>query len=217
MTEVSPLGAVARPPADATPEEAVAYQQTQGRFLFGVEARIADDDGVVLPSDGTGQGELQVRGPWVTGSYYRGTGSATFTDDGWMRTGDVGTLDDGGYLRITDRAKDVIKSGGEWLSSVLLEIRISEHPDVAEVAVIGVPDPRWQERPLAIVASKSGEPLDPAPLRAWLGEQVARWWVPERWAFVAEVPHTSTGKIDKKLLREQYAADLLTVIYLDRT
>jgi acyl-CoA synthetase (AMP-forming)/AMP-acid ligase II len=212
MTETSPLGAVARPPAAVDREAAIAYQQTQGRFLFGTEARIADGQDVVC-SDGTAQGELQVRGPWVTGDYYLGDQSGAFTEDGWLRTGDLGSLDAEGYLRLTDRSRDAIKSGGEWISSVVLEGVLAEHPQIAEVAVIGVPDDRWQERPLAIVAPRGTVGLTPGELRDWLSGKVARWWLPERWAFVAALPRTSVGKYDKKLLRQQFAAGELPVQY----
>jgi fatty-acyl-CoA synthase len=210
MTETSPLGAVARAPATADGKSALAYEQTQGRFLFGIEARIVDGQDVAR-SDGVAQGELQVRGPWVTGDYYLGDKSGAFTEDGWLRTGDIGSLDPEGYLRLTDRSRDAIKSGGEWISSVMLEGVLAEHPLIAEAAVIGVPDDRWQERPLAIVVPRADAGLTPGELRDWLSGQIARWWLPERWAFVAALPRTSVGKYDKKLLRQQFAAGELPV------
>jgi fatty-acyl-CoA synthase len=204
MTETSPLGSVAWP---RTGPDGAADQgdRGQGRILFGLEARIVGDDDRVLPGDGTSQGELQVRGPWVTGEYYQGESQDTFTSDGWMRTGDIGSLDRHGYLRLTDRAKDVIKSGGEWISSMALEDVIAGHPAVAEVAVIAAPDERWQERPLAVVVTRAGSAVTAAELRSWLDGRVARWWVPERWAVSSGIPRTSVGKFDKKLLRQQLA------------
>ncbi|MGY1806974.1 long-chain-fatty-acid--CoA ligase [Blastococcus sp. SYSU D00669] len=198
MTEVSPLGAVARP-REATDTGDVA--SSQGRLLYGVEGRVVDEGGAVVPRDGGGLGELQVRGPWVTGSYFRGAGADSFTDDGWLRTGDVGTLDADGVLRISDRRKDVIKSGGEWISSVALEDALTAHPDVVEAAVVGIADARWQERPLAVVVLRPGAQAGPGELRAWLSERVVRWWVPDSWSFVAAVPRTSVGKYDKVRLR----------------
>lgn len=197
MTEVSPLGSVARPggrsPAD--------IDQSQGRLLYGVEGRIVDERGRVTPRDGASLGELQVRGPWVTGAYYAGAAADSFTDDGWMRTGDIGTLDGQGILRLSDRKKDVIKSGGEWISSVALEDVLLAHPDIAEAAVIGVVDERWGERPLAVVVPRAGATVDPPRLRSWVSERVPRWWVPERWAVVDSLPRTSVGKSDKIRLR----------------
>jgi fatty-acyl-CoA synthase len=168
------------------------------------------DDGPV-PWDDETMGELEVRGPWVTGAYYRDASSDKF-DDGWLRTGDIGTIDDDGYVRITDRSKDVIKSGGEWISSVELENHLMGHPSVAEASVIGVPDDRWEERPLACVVLTDGATLDVAELCAFLGARVARWQIPERWAVIHEVPKTSVGKFDKKALRAQHAAGQLEVL-----
>ncbi|MDG4834326.1 fatty acid--CoA ligase [Solwaraspora sp. WMMD1047] len=203
MTEVSPLGAVAH-----------TEPLSQGRLLFGVEGRLVDDGGACVPRDGAAVGELQVRGPWVTASYHGDADPAAF-DGGWLRTGDVGTLDPGGHLRLTDRAKDVIKSGGEWISSVELENQLAAHPGLAEAVVIGVPDPRWQERPLAVVVPAGGAEVEPAVLRAWLADRVPRWWVPERWSAVAAVPRTSVGKFDKVELRRRYAEGLLPITTVD--
>jgi fatty-acyl-CoA synthase len=175
-----------------------------------VELRICDGD-TVLPWDGESIGEIEVRGPWITASYYGNPAPERF-HDGWLRTGDVGVLDEYGYLRITDRSKDVIKSGGEWISSVELENAITDHPDVLEAAVIGVPDDHWDERPLACVVPQNGGPIDIAILRAHLANRVAKWWIPERWAFIPEVPKTSVGKYDKKALRAQYAVGQITEI-----
>jgi fatty-acyl-CoA synthase len=181
--------------------------------MFGVEARLVDDDGEVLERDGKAVGEIEVRGPWVTAAYYKDDDPAKF-DDGWLRTGDVGTLDPQGYITLTDRAKDVIKSGGEWISSVDLEVQLMAHPGILEAAVVGVPDDKWQERPLACVVPKQGESVDPAALREFLAERVAKWWLPERWAVIESVPKTSVGKFDKKVLRKQYADGELEVTTL---
>jgi fatty-acyl-CoA synthase len=216
MTELSPLGSIARPPGGASEEEAWAKRTTQGRLPCAVEGRLVGDDGKVLPHDGSTVGELQVRGPWVTASYYQGPGDDGPVEpekfhDGWLRTGDVGTLTPDGYLTLHDRSKDVIKSGGEWISSVDLENTIMGHPDVAEAAVIGVPDPRWDERPLAAVVPRAGAEVTFEELRSYLGDKIARWQLPERWAFIAEVPKTSVGKFDKKVLRQRYADGELEV------
>jgi fatty-acyl-CoA synthase len=214
MTETSPLGSVAVPPPGAVGDEAWAYRATQGRLAAGVEARLLGPDGSVVPWDGESVGELEVRGPWVTGSYYRDghpDGDPEKFREGWLRTGDVGTLTPDGYLRLTDRAKDVIKSGGEWISSVELENHLMAHPKVREASVVGVPDEKWGERPLATVVVKDGETADVAELREFLRARLANWQVPERWAFLDEVPKTSVGKFDKKVLRARYADGELTV------
>jgi fatty-acyl-CoA synthase len=213
MTETSPLGSVARPPAGLSDEASWDYRSTAGRFAFGVEGRTVDDEGNVLPRDGKAVGELEVRGPWVTAAYYEDDDPAKF-DDGWLRTGDVGTIDPRGYITLTDRAKDVIKSGGEWISSVELEGTLMAHPAIREACVVGVPDERWDERPLAAVVLREGETVDPKQMCDWLQERVAKWWIPERWAFITEVPKTSVGKFDKKVLRKQYADGELDVTHL---
>jgi fatty-acyl-CoA synthase len=209
MTEMSPLGTLSRPPGDVTPEEDRRYRLSQGRFPAPVEARLVGPDGAVVPHDGQSTGELEVRGPWITGRYH-GVEDPEKFDGGWLRTGDIGTITPDGYLTLTDRAKDVIKSGGEWISSVELENHLMAHPRVIEAAVIGVPDDRWGERPLATVVLREG-PLDPAELRTFLADRVARWQLPERWAYLEEVPKTSVGKFDKKVLRRQYADGELPV------
>jgi fatty-acyl-CoA synthase len=186
------------------------WRARTGRVIGGVELRIVDDSGAELPWDGTTAGEIEVRGPWITGSYYKDPSPEKF-HDGWLRTGDVGTVDCHGYVQITDRAKDVIKSGGEWISSVELENALMAHPDVVEAAVIGIADEKWQERPLACVVRKAGAHVDAAVLQRFLAERVARWWVPERWAFIDEVPKTSVGKFDKKVLRARHASGGLAV------
>jgi fatty-acyl-CoA synthase len=214
MTELSPLGSVAHEPAGVTGEAVWPYRASQGRLICGVEGRLTTDDGQVLPSDGKAVGELECRGPWITGSYYRDKAPEKF-DDGWLRTGDVGNLDPEGFLRLTDRAKDVIKSGGEWISSMELENTIMAHPSVAEAAVIGVPDERWGERPLAAVVLRAdAPPVTPDELRAYLSERIPRWQLPERWCFIDEVPKTSVGKFQKTTLRDQYASGALDVTQL---
>ncbi|HEX3778051.1 MAG TPA: long-chain fatty acid--CoA ligase [Pseudonocardiaceae bacterium] len=210
MTETSPLGSVARPPGTATGEQAWNYRFSQGRFPAGVRARLTDDDGAELPWDNESVGEIEVRGPWVAGSYYGIDDKEKFRD-GWLRTGDVGAISADGYLRLTDRAKDVIKSGGEWISSVDLENQVMAHPAVAEAAVIGVPDEKWDERPLVAVVLKEGQQVSPEELREFLTDRVAHWQLPENWAFITEVPKTSVGKYDKKRLRGQHADGQLTV------
>ncbi|WP_280208698.1 AMP-binding protein, partial [Nocardia cyriacigeorgica] len=220
MTETSPLGSVAHPPAGVEGEEEWAYRITQGRFPAGVQARLVADDGSVVPNDGESLGELEVRGPWITGSYYSPDGSPVDPDkfdDGWLRTGDVGKISPNGYLTLVDRSKDVIKSGGEWISSVDLENAVMGHPSVAEAAVIGVPDEKWDERPLvAIVLTEGGEAGEKQAeeLREFLAAKFAKWQLPERWTFIDEVPKTSVGKFDKKRLRAQYADGDLSVITL---
>jgi len=204
MTETSPMATVAWP-APGTPAGALwEVRSTQGRPMCGVEARIVDDADQSLPHDNQAVGELEVRGPWITGSYYRDTDPSKFTN-GWLRTGDVGRIDPQGYITLTDRAKDVIKSGGEWISSVELENTLIAHPLVREAAVVGVPDERWQERPLAAVVVHDGAEVTPEELREFLGDKVVRWWLPERWTFVDEIPRTSVGKYDKKTIRARYA------------
>ncbi|MBV7698764.1 long-chain fatty acid--CoA ligase [Streptomyces sp. TRM70350] len=223
MTETSPLGTVARPPAHAVgTEEELAYRLTQGRFPASVEARLTGPGGERLPWDGESAGELEVRGPWIAGAYYNGTDAEPlrpadkFSEDGWLKTGDVGTISPDGYLTLTDRAKDVIKSGGEWISSVELENALMSHPDVAEAAVVAVPDEKWGERPLATVVLKDGASADFETLRAFLADDggIAKWQLPERWTVIESVPKTSVGKFDKKVLRRQYAQGELDVTQL---
>ncbi|MEU7765430.1 long-chain fatty acid--CoA ligase [Nocardia sp. NPDC049190] len=218
MTETSPLGSVAHPPATALTEEDVwAYRITQGRFPAGVQARLVADDGSVVPNDGASLGEVEVRGPWITGSYYSPDGAAVDAekfDNGWLRTGDVGGISPDGYLTLVDRSKDVIKSGGEWISSVDLENAVMGHPAVAEAVVIGVPDEKWDERPLVAIVLVEGAEAKPEQLREFLTDKFAKWQLPERWTFIAEVPKTSVGKFDKKRLRTQYAEGALDVTTL---
>jgi len=210
MTETSPVCAFGRPPKCAGPDEEMDWRAKTGRVIAGVELRVVDENGAVLPDDGHSVGEFEVRGPWITGAYYGDPGLERF-HDGWLRTGDVGSLDDHGYMQISDRTKDVIKSGGEWISSVELENAVMGHPGVYEAAVIGVPDERWDERPLVVVVAAAGAEPAPAELLEFLSDRVARWWLPERWSFTAEIPKTSVGKFDKKALRAKVAEGELEV------
>ena len=212
MTETSPMCVLSHPPKDLNGETETYWRLKSGRPVPGIEVRVMDDEGNLLEQDGTTVGELQLKGAWVTGSYLNEETDA-FTEDGWLRTGDVGMVDARGYVQLTDRTKDVIKSGGEWISSVDLEDVLLKHESVAEVAVVAVDDTRWQERPLAIVRSKldcDGGAL-PDQLRSFLVDKVAKFWVPEYWAVVDDIPKTSVGKIDKKLLREAVAAGRLAI------
>ncbi len=215
MTEMSPLGALAIPPPGLPWDEQVDWRAKTGRIVAGVDMRIVGEDGTEQPWDGKAIGEVEVRGPWITAGYHNVETPERF-NDGWLRTGDVGVIDPKGYLQIVDRVKDVIKSGGEWISSVELEDAIFAHPDVVEAAVIGVPDERWDERPMAVVVVREGAELTPDVLSAFLQERVARWWVPERWSFIDEVPKTSVGKYDKKRLRHSYERGELHIARANR-
>jgi len=218
MTETSPLGSVSRPPAGLPADQEWEYRILQGRFPASVRPRLIDDDGNELPWDNESVGELEVAGPWVAASYYRvepgQEGSEKFSPDGWLRTGDVGAITPDGFLRLTDRSKDIIKSGGEWISSVDLENEVMAHPAVAEAAVIGVPDEKWSERPLVAVVLAEGKSATPDELRTFLADRVAKWQLPENWTFVDEVPKTSVGKFDKKRLRAAAADGKLDIAHL---
>ncbi len=205
MTEMSPMGTFTRSPdpGDEDPEEHYARTRKQGRLLPGLQWRLIDEDHRELPWDGQAQGELLMRGPWVASSYYRDEHPEAFLD-GWLRTGDVATIDPQGYLEIVDRTKDLIKSGGEWISSVALEQALLEHPDVVESAVVAVPHERWQERPLAVVVLRPGAGAETSGLREHLAGRVPKWWLPDTVVPVAEIPRTSVGKIDKARLRAAY-------------
>jgi fatty-acyl-CoA synthase len=215
MTETSPLAAFGLPPARRLGgHDDMYYKIKAGRVVAGVEIRVVAEDGSVLPNDGTSVGEFEARGPWVTGSYYKDEDPDRF-NDGWLRTGDVGCLDEQGYMTISDRTKDVIKSGGEWISSVELENAVMAYPDVFEAAVIAVPDQKWSERPLVAVVPKPGKTLDPSALVAFLKDRVPRWWLPEQWAFIEEIPKTSVGKFDKKVMRAAFADGAYAVHVVD--
>ncbi len=208
MTETSPLGVINRPlPQHAGEDGAVsaARKIKQGRGLFGVELRVVDETGKILPRDGKSPGALQVKGPWVAQAYFKHDGAAAFTDDGWFDTGDIATIDPEGYLRLTDRAKDVIKSGGEWISTLDLEDAVCSHPAVAMAAAVGVPHPKWDERPLLLVMLRLGQSAEPEVLKAHVAERVAKWWVPDEVRIVDELPIGPTGKVLKRELRDQLA------------
>jgi fatty-acyl-CoA synthase len=211
MTETSPLCALAIPPKGTPPEEEMDWRAKTGRIVPGVEIRICAEDGTVLPRDGVAVGEFEVRGPWITASYY-GDPSPDRFHDGWLRTGDVGSLDSKGFMQISDRTKDVIKSGGEWISSVELENEVMGHPEVFEAAVVAVPDPKWSERPMVAVVRGEGSSVTADELVKYLDGRVSKWWVPERWTFIDELPKTSVGKFDKKVIRAQHADGKLEVI-----
>jgi fatty-acyl-CoA synthase len=201
MTETSPLCALSHPPRDPGPGGETPWRAKSGRPVAGVQVRVVDEQGQPLPHDGATVGELQLRGPWITGAYHRDESPESFSQDGWLRTGDVGHIDEKYYVQLTDRTKDVIKSGGEWISSVDLENELLAHPDVAEVAVIAIDDERWQERPLAIVSPLRND-LSPQELQDFLQDRVAKFWIPESWVFCEEIAKTSVGKMDKKRLRQ---------------
>ena len=209
MTEMSPLGTVSTPKAGTEsldPDEMIRLKAKAGRGIYGVEMRIVDDDGNELPWDGEAYGALQVRGPWICSDYFRLEGdSDAHTADGWFDTGDVATIDPLGYMAITDRTKDVIKSGGEWISSIDVENTAMGHPSVAEAAVIGVAHPKWTERPLLIIIRAEGAELERDEILSWLDGKIAKWWIPDDVVFVDEIPHTATGKIKKIELRKQFA------------
>ena len=207
MTETSPIGTVCRPlkkHRDATQAERIDLQAKQGRAPYGVSLKIADEEGAALPHDGEADGRLLVRGHWITAAYFHAEGRPALDADGWFDTGDIATIDPDGYIQITDRAKDVIKSGGEWISSIALENAAMGHPAVAEAAAIGIPHPKWQERPLLVVVKRPGQAVTREELLAYLTPKFAKWWVPDDVVFVAELPHTGTGKVQKKVLREMF-------------
>jgi fatty-acyl-CoA synthase len=209
MTECSPLAAITGPLKNRSLEGELVYRSKAGRLIPGVELRLVADDRV-QPWDGQSIGEIQLRGPWITQQYFNDDAPSP-CQEGWLRTGDIGTVDRDGFVTLVDRSKDVIKSGGEWISSVVLENELMGHKDILEAAVVAVADERWGERPLACVVLLPDAKLGAADLREWLSNKVPRWWLPERWAFIAQVPRTHVGKFDKKLLRADYAESRLLV------
>tara|TARA_B110000263_G_C15300016_1_gene507473 strand:- start:836 stop:2467 length:1632 start_codon:yes stop_codon:yes gene_type:complete len=208
MTEMTPLGTVMslkHGMEDLTNDELVSLQTKQGRGMFGVEMRIVDDNQEVLPWDGIAYGALQVKGPWICSDYYKLDGSAqAHTDDGWFDTGDVAKIDPEGYMQITDRTKDVIKSGGEWISSIEIENTAMGHPAIAEAAVIGVAHEKWTERPLLVAVKVKDQKISKKEVLSFLDGKIAKWWMPDDVIFIEEIPHTATGKIKKTALREQF-------------
>ncbi len=211
MTETNPVASVAllKPEMEDWPwERQLDVLETAGRVVPGLQVKIVDEDGNELPHDGEAFGELLIRGPWIAAEYYRDPRTSESFVDGWLRTGDVCKITPDGYIRITDRAKDVIKSGGEWISSLDLENTLMAHPAVVEATVVGLKHPKWQERPAAFVVRRPGSQVTADELRAFLADRVAKWWLPDEIVFVDEIPKTGTGKFDKKVIRDRYS-DLL--------
>ena len=208
MTECSPIGAqVPLSPRydNLSDEERLVLRASNGIAQPLVEARIVDEVGIVLPWDGMARGELQVRGPFITDTYIGVPEPIpACTDDGWLKTGDIATINQQGYIKIVDRLKDLIKSGGEWISSIDMEGALMSHPEIGEAAVIGVPDPKWAERPLAIIVFKSGHQCEIEAIKIFLGSRYPRWMVPEHYIVIDEIPKTATGKFNKRLLRDVY-------------
>ena len=211
MTETGPL-ATSAPQTSAmkslTQKQRYEIQTSAGKPVFGAELEIVDDEGHPVPHDGVSRGELRIRGPWIVGRYFKRDSAQSFVD-GWLDTGDIATIDEQGYLRIVDRKKDVIKSGGEWISSLELEDIISDHPDINEVCVIGVKHEKWDERPLVLATLKPGVKVDKGEIYDFLVGKIAKWWTPDDIVFVDELPHTGTGKLIKHALRDQYQNYLL--------
>jgi fatty-acyl-CoA synthase len=201
MTETSPVATYSRPLEREHDDAYWDDRARQGRPLPWVELRLVADDGAEIPWDGESTGEIEVRGPWVAAGYFRDDSGDEKFDRGWLRTGDIASVDEKGFVQITDRAKDVIKSGGEWISSVELENELMSHPAVIEAAVIAKPDERWAERPLCCVVLRDGAGATAEELVEHLRGRVAKWWLPDEFAFIAEIPKTSVGKFDKKVLR----------------
>ncbi len=210
MTETSPIASVCRLDGDQqllSVDEQADLRVGVGRICFGVECRVVEPGSTVpVPRDGASSGELQCRGPWIAATYYNDPRAGdSFTDDGWLRTGDVATMDERGRIRLVDRTKDLIKSGGEWISSVELENELMGHSAIREAAVIGIPDPKWSERPLACVVVEEGAELSKQDVLDYLTPRVAKWQLPDDVVFIDEVPKTSVGKFSKKTLRERFA------------
>ena len=206
MTEMSPLGTINVTTTEMdkmSKEEKYAIQLKQGKPIYGVELKVVDDTGAELPKDGESQGHLMVRGPWILQKYFKAEKDAV-DQDGWFDTGDISVLDQDGYMIIKDRAKDVIKSGGEWISSIDLENAAFGHPDIAEACVVGIPHPKWDERPMLFVVTNNGEPIEKESILEFLGSRVAKWWLPDEIIFLNELPHGATGKLQKFELRDEY-------------
>ncbi|MEO5764533.1 MAG: AMP-binding protein, partial [Casimicrobiaceae bacterium] len=204
MSPVGTIGSAKAKHRDLAPDQRMALALKQGRPLFGVEMKIVDGEGHDLPHDGVAAGNVMVKGPWVVRDYYGSDLPSPLAAGGWFPTGDVGSIDADGYLTITDRSKDVIKSGGEWISSIDLENIAVGHPGVAEAAVIGVAHPKWDERPLLLVIRRDGAAVTRDELLKFYDGKIAKWWMPDDVVFVDELPHTATGKLSKKTLRERY-------------
>ncbi|MBL6902986.1 MAG: long-chain fatty acid--CoA ligase [SAR86 cluster bacterium] len=206
MTEMSPLGTINVPTPEMdnmSKDEKYAIQLKQGKPIYGVELKVVDDSGAELPKDGESQGHLMVRGPWILQKYFKAEKDAV-DQDGWFDTGDISVLDQDGYMIIKDRAKDVIKSGGEWISSIDLENAAFGHPDIAEACVVGIPHPKWDERPMLFVVTNNGEAIEKESILEFLGSRVAKWWLPDEIVFLKELPHGATGKLQKFELRDEY-------------
>ena len=206
MTEMSPLGTTNVPTLEMesmSKDEKYAIQLKQGKPIYGVELKVVDDTGKDLPHDGESQGHLLVRGPWILQKYFKAENDAV-DQDGWFDTGDISVLDQDGYMTIKDRAKDVIKSGGEWISSIDLENAAFGHPEVAEACVVGIPHPKWDERPMLFIVTNTGEEIDKQSILDFLASKVAKWWLPDEIIFLKELPHGATGKLQKFELREEY-------------
>lgn len=207
MTETSPIGVISKllPKHDGMDaEELVKVKLKQGRGVWGVDLKIVDDAGKVQPWDGEAFGHLRVRGPWIASGYFKGEGGSPIDEEGYFSTGDVATIDPDGFLQLVDRAKDVIKSGGEWISSIDVENATMSHPGVAEAAVIGISHPKWQERPLLVVVKRPGAEVDRQSVLDHLGQRIVKWWLPDDVVFVDSLPHTATGKLLKTQLRQQF-------------
>ena len=207
MTEMSPMGTVGSMSNETSkwsPGDQLDLKCKQGRPVLGVELKITDDDGNKLPHDGKSFGHLIVRGAWIAKSYFKEEGGEILDKNGWFGTGDVATIDEYGFMQITDRSKDVIKSGGEWISSIDIENTAVAHPDIMEAAVIGVFHPKWDERPLLICVMEEGKTLDKEAILSFLDGKIAKWWLPNDVVAINEIPHTATGKILKRELREMF-------------
>jgi acyl-CoA synthetase (AMP-forming)/AMP-acid ligase II len=215
MTEMSPLGTICNPKKKHlgnSDEERIDLSMKQGRPPYGVDMKITDESGEELPRDGIAFGNLMVRGPWITSGYFKGEGGSILDEDGWFDTGDVATIDPDGYMQITDRSKDVIKSGGEWISSIDIENEAVGIPGIAEAAVIAVAHPKWDERPLLLAIKEADADVTKEKIIEHLGKTLAKWQLPDDVVFVEELPHTATGKLLKTKLRSKYKDHKLPTI-----